>query len=361
MTLPASVYHHTGLESSGGATQVAHSIMKGLIKSDVETNLSFELGEGSSTAAILPEDLGRYLPTDAIAHIHCTSNWPGLLNSISPRQKLVITLHDCELFTGGCPYPLDCADLDSDCNPPCPRKFPDSDALRKSKHELIHKLGPTIVSPSRWLARLAKTHLFKPITIIPNGIPWPDALPKKREARSQLGINPAARVVLFVAHGGASAAYKSGPVWKNIWQHLKALIPELLCFTVGGDTAEKEGDLITWPYVARERLATLMAAADVLLYPTMADNHSLVVLEAMSQALPIVAYQVGGIPEQISHNQTGLLVEAGDQPAFIKAAHDLIRAPSTCREYGQAAFFAGHKRFSAERMVSDYLKLYSKV
>lgn len=361
MTLPASVYHHTGLESSGGATRVARLIMDGLQGFDVETNLSFELGEGADSAAILPDDLGRYLPPEAIAHIHCTANWPALLGSLTTRQKLVVTLHDCELFTGGCPYPLGCENIDADCATPCPRNFPDSGELRKRKHELVNKLEPALVSPSRWLAKLAKTHLFKPVTVIPNGIPWPDTIPKKRDARAQLGINPAARVALFVAHGGTSAAYKSGPAWRRIWTRLKDRIPELLCFAVGGDTAGKDGDLVIWPYVARERLAMLMAAADVLLYPTKADNHSLVVLEAMAQALPVVAYSVGGIPEQVAHQQTGLLVEPEDQDAFIEAADELLQAPRQCRDMGQAAFFAGHKRFSAERMVADYLKLYSRL
>lgn len=361
MSLTTSVYHHTGLESSGGATRVARLIMDGLQSAELETSLSFELGEGADSAAILPEDFGRYLPPDAIAHVHCTGNWPALLDSLTTRQRTVVTMHDCELFTGGCPYPLDCSHFDAACDNPCPRNFPSSFELRKRKHELVQKLDPVLVSPSRWLAKLAKAHLFKPVEIIPNGIPWPTVIPRKRQARTKLGINPAAKMALFVAHGGTSAAYKSGPAWKTIWKHLKARIPELLCFAVGGDTAGKDGDLVVWPYVARDRIALLMSAADVLLYPTKADNHSLVVLEAMAQALPIVSYSVGGIPEQITHQVTGLLVEPGEQDDFIQAAANLLQSPHKCREMGQAAFFAGHKRFSSERMVADYMKLYANI
>ncbi len=46
MPLPESVYHHTGLESSGGATRVARLLMEGLGEQGVESNLSFELGKG---------------------------------------------------------------------------------------------------------------------------------------------------------------------------------------------------------------------------------------------------------------------------------------------------------------------------
>ncbi|QJB56141.1 glycosyltransferase [Pseudodesulfovibrio sp. zrk46] len=361
MPLPEAIYHHTGLESSGGATRVARLLIDGLKEHNVECNLSFELGEGPDTAAILPDDFGRYLPRAAMAHIHCTGNWPALLASVPKKASCVITLHDCELFTGGCPYPLGCSVVDADCANPCPRKFPDSEELRKLKHELIQRLDPVLVAPSRWLAKLAKMHLFREVKIIPNGIPWPEAPPKKSEARRQLGINPSARVVLFVAHGGTSAAYKSGSAWRRIWEQVKAQVPEALCFAVGGDTAGRDGDLVIWPYVERDRLALLMSAADVLLYPTMADNHSLVVLEAMSQALPVVAYGVGGIPEQITDRETGVLIEPENEAALIEAGIEMLTSPGVARDLGRTAFSMGQRRFSAKRMVADYIKLYRKL
>ena len=361
MPLPESVYHHTGLESSGGATRVARLLMEGLGEQGVESNLSFELGEGPDAAAILPDDFGRYLPKGALAHIHCTGNWPALLASISRMRKCVITLHDCEVFTGGCPYPLGCDVIDANCANPCPRKFPDSLELRKLKHQLINTLDPVLVAPSRWLARMARTHLFRPVSVIPNGIPWPDRPISKSEARRQLGINSVAKVALFVAHGGTEAAYKSGNAWRRIWEAIKAKVPEALCFAVGGDNAGRDGDLVIWPYVERDRLELLMGAADVLLYPTRADNHSMVILEAMSQALPVVAYAVGGVPEQIIDRETGRLVEPGDEKSFIETSIDLLAAPGLSRDMGQAAFSAGQKRFTAERMVWDYLKLYRQL
>jgi len=356
--LPA-IFHHTGLESTGGATRVARLIMDGLTRQGIEANLSFELAEGADAAAILPEDFGQYLPGDALPHVHCTGNWPVLLGSIPERRKTIITLHDCELFTGGCPYPLDCPAIDEDCASPCPRNFPNSEELRKTKLKLLKRINPVLVAPSRWLSRLARTHLHQSVTIIPNGIPWPDRPAAKKEARRKLGINSAARVALFAAHGGMSAAYKSGNAWKGLWEGIKAQLPEALCFAVGGDKAGRHEDLVIWPYVERERLSLLMAAADLMLYPTKADNHSLVILEAMAQALPVVAYAVGGVPEQIIDQSTGLLVSPDNKTEFIDKAATLLGNPTRCRDIGQAAFSAGKKRFSAERMVADYIKLYT--
>ena len=104
-----------------------------------------------------------------------------------------------------------------------------------------------------------------------------------------------------------------------------------------------------------------MAAADVLLYPTRADNHSLVILEAMAQGLPAVAYDVGGISEQITEMITGRVIEPEDEEAFVIAAAEMLTNPALCRDLGQAAFSLGRKRFTAERMVSDYMKLYRQM
>jgi len=355
---PVATRHHTGLETRGGATRVARLLVEGLAATGHDAALSFEAAESGGTPTA-PADFGPALPPEAIPHLHCSGDWPALLGSLPEARKTVVTLHDCELFTGGCPYPLDCTILQGDCESGCNRNFPDAAALKKRKYRLLHRLDPTVVAPSRWLARLAKIHLHLPVTIIPNGVPWPEQPPRRDEARQQLGINPAARVVLFTAHGGEEAAYKDGGNWRAIWQRIRARVPGALCFMVGGQTAAREDDIVIWPYVERTRLAQLMAAADLLLYPTLADNHSLTILEAMARALPVVAHAVGGVPEQIMDNETGLLAEPGDPARIADLAADLLTTPGRCRDLGRNAFSFGAKRFTAERMVADYARLYT--
>ncbi|EGB15283.1 glycosyl transferase group 1 [Pseudodesulfovibrio mercurii] len=358
MKLPP-VHHHTGLEASGGATRVARLLLEGLGRRGVETCLSFELAEEADGAAMQPEEFGARLPEGTVAHVHCTGDWPALLGSIPTGTKVVVTLHDCELFTGGCPYPLNCPMREDGCADPCPRNFPDAEGLRKRKLAEVRRLEPALVAPSRWLARLARTHLLRPVRVIPNGIPWPTGLRTKNDARRALGIHPAARVALFAAHGGMNAAYKSGDTWQDIWERLKKALPDLVCFAVGGDREERRDDFILWPYVDRAKLALLMTASDALLYPTRADNHSLVVLEAMAAGLPVVAYGVGGVPEQIVDRLTGMLVPPGDRDRFVDTALSVLSSRSLVRQLGREAFLSGGRKFTAERMVVDYARLYA--
>jgi glycosyltransferase involved in cell wall biosynthesis len=67
-----------------------------------------------------------------------------------------------------------------------------------------------------------------------------------------------------------------------------------------------------------------MAAADVFALPSMAESLGVVLLEAMACGLPIVASNVGGIPELVTHNYNGLLVEPGDAEGLANSIVALL-------------------------------------
>jgi glycosyltransferase involved in cell wall biosynthesis len=67
-----------------------------------------------------------------------------------------------------------------------------------------------------------------------------------------------------------------------------------------------------------------MAAADVFALPSLAESLGVVLLEAMACGLPIVASNVGGIPEVVTHNYNGLLVEPGDAEGLANSIIELL-------------------------------------
>jgi N-acetyl-alpha-D-glucosaminyl L-malate synthase BshA len=102
-------------------------------------------------------------------------------------------------------------------------------------------------------------------------------------------------------------------------------------------------------------------AADVGLVTSETESFCLSILEAMCFACPSVATQVGGIPEVIDDNATGLLAPSGDADALARAVEGLIRDPKRRVALGQAAKARARGMFSAAVIVPRYEALYRRV
>lgn len=109
----------------------------------------------------------------------------------------------------------------------------------------------------------------------------------------------------------------------------------------------------------RTDIAELLVAADVFLMSSRYEGISIAVLEAMRATLPVVATHVGGIPETVLSDRTGLLVASEDIDAFATAMLVLARSPDLRHEYGASARNLQLKEFSLEAMLSRYADLYA--
>ncbi len=103
----------------------------------------------------------------------------------------------------------------------------------------------------------------------------------------------------------------------------------------------------------------LLAAARCLLLPTLApETSSLVALEALAAGTPVIAFPSGAIPEILEDGRTGFLVQETMEKAAPAMAAAMARAstldPEACRA-------AARERFSAPRMLREYLALYASL
>lgn len=368
--MSVSVIHHTLLELRGGASRVASILNDELAAMGVESSHSFEVAESRDGEAALlsrpwPARLEEAIAAGSVVHVHSTSQWHELLAFLAARQaRTVITLHDFQLVAGGCVAPVECDISAGRCPDPCPRGYPDPEGERKLRKRLVGNLDPVIASPSEWLRRQAASSLEREVVLVPNGVPWPQTMPDaaaKSAAKKALGIAQAARTVLFVAHGGRRAAYKAGHEWDFIWRLIKEQVPGAVGIMAGGKSMERDGDLLRLPYLEPEHLARVLTAADVLCYPTLADNHPLAVLEAMAHGAAVAASAVGGVKEQVADGVNGLLAPPEEWETLATHTAELLARPPRCRELSRTAFEQGAKRFNARRMAEDYRTLYGRV
>ena len=116
--------------------------------------------------------------------------------------------------------------------------------------------------------------------------------------------------------------------------------------------------------IVREKVHAIedyLQIADIGLYTSDAESFCLSILEAMCFGCPSVSTSVGGIPEVVEDNESGVLVPAGDAAALAKALEALLEDETRRHALGRAAQARARERFSAEVIVPRYEALYRKL
>ncbi|HWQ21985.1 MAG TPA: glycosyltransferase, partial [Clostridia bacterium] len=110
----------------------------------------------------------------------------------------------------------------------------------------------------------------------------------------------------------------------------------------------------------RDDIPDLMAAADALVLSSRWEGLPMVLLEAASAGLPVIATDIGGVGEVVADQETGLLVPAGDVDALGAAMIRLAGFPSEVRhDMGKQAHRLVEERYSLAAVVDTWVELYA--
>ena len=108
-------------------------------------------------------------------------------------------------------------------------------------------------------------------------------------------------------------------------------------------------------------IPSLLQGLDCFVLPSLAEGVSNTILEAMASGLPVVATRVGANAELVDDGLTGALVSAADSDALARAIVAYFDDPASAKHHGRAARQRAESRFSLERMVERYHRLYSEL
>jgi len=309
-----------------------------------------------------------------LLHLHWVSriiDYPSFFGSLPANLPLVWTLHDMQPLTGGCHHAHDCDRFQQACGN-CPVLG------RPGDHDLSHRdhgikkaalAGRTIhiVTPSRWLERLARTSSLLPpscnFQTIHNGINLADFQPlEKRAARRQLGLPEDG---LLIGYAAESLTNKPKGI-EEFLQAISRLKPENRVTGLVFGKGEPPAGIATVPLInlgfltipAQIRLA--YAAADIFTVPSHAETISQTAPEAFACGTPVVASDVGGIPEIVRHGETGLLARPQDSES-LAAQLTVLAADAALRQRLAAA---GRdlvcREFEVAGQTARYGELYAK-
>jgi len=117
------------------------------------------------------------------------------------------------------------------------------------------------------------------------------------------------------------------------------------------------GDRIAFLGEVRD-VPAVLARARMFVLPSRSEGIPLTVLEAMACGVPVVATRVGGLPEVVDHEVTGLLVPPADPAALAGAMVEIWNDPDRSARMGRAGRRCAEERFDVLRMVAEYERLY---
>ena len=253
-----------------------------------------------------------------ILHVHNWYNFLSLddINQLLVEYKVVFTAHDERLLTGGCHITFACDRYEQSCKS-CPQVRFAASAISNSADKLQKVLSESenysIIAPSNWLSEKFRLASFinssSQVKSIPNLIPiapksnlssicrsdfkfffvtnaassWNKGLPEVLEAIDKLSkMNPSMKFHLHIA----------GTENQNSWVYSPNLVVNFLGVLT-------ETGMQDW-----------YRASDALIVASKSENSPNVISEAQIQGLFVIGHAVGGIPEIVRDQETGLLYES---------------------------------------------------
>lgn len=303
-----------------------------------------------------------------LVHLHWLASSLLRVEELGRLEVPVVwTLHDAWAFTGGCHYAGDCDAYRKQCGT-CPHLGSSRDndlsrALWKRKREAYSRMNLTVVSPSRWLANLARqSSLFaeRRVEVIPNGLDTDVFKPiENRVAKAYLGVDRAHPVLLFGAQW-LTDRRKGGDLLCDAIARLDFPCT-LLTFGEGKlPLAVNERVVVRELGTLSDEISLVMmySAADVFLCPSREDNLPNTVVESLACGTPCAAFDVNGLPEMIEHRKTGWLAKAFDPADFATGIKWLATHPSPER-LREAARDKALAEYSLSVMTERYARLYA--
>jgi len=243
---------------------------------------------------------------------------------------------------------------------------------------LGYNLCDHVIAVSRFVAdRLKKVYRVpdKKISIVYNGIDTEFFCRKSEKEigylKKRLQIENSNKVILFVRPSprkGLHHLVQAMPIIKRRNRNIKLVVVGKPIPDGYEEYVKKlstklgiEDDIILVGKVARNDLATLYSLSQVYVLPSFYDALPTSVLEAMACKVPVVAYNVGGIPEMVQNGTTGFLVEKGDIISLAQKIELVLSDDLLARRLGEVSRSRVKNRFSCEVMSKNILNVYSSL
>lgn len=292
------------------------------------------------------------------------------------NKPIVWTLHDMWAFTGGCHYNQECNKHTKSCGA-CPqlssnRNWDLSRWVWGRKQKAWQNLNLTIVTPSKWLADCAKaSSLFKNkrVEVIPYGLDTDIFRPIERKtARKLLKLPQDKQLVLFLSLQATSDKRKGFQLLQPALQKLSIgnWQDRIELVVVGASKPEKDLNLgFKSHYLGTLTddlmLALAYSAVDVFVAPSLQDNLPNTVLEALSCGTPCVAFNIGGMPDMLEHQQNGYIAKPYEIDDLVEGIMWILENQERYQKLAHRAREKAEQKFALKIQADRYKSLFTEI
>lgn len=283
-------------------------------------------------------------------------------------KKIVWTLHDMWSITGRCAYTFGCEKWKEKCGQCENKKSYPISMIDRSDKELvlkkeiigtIDKNNMTIVTPSKWLANICReTYLNKfNICSIPNGIEHDVVTLSKEKIRNKYNIPNNKIVILFVA-ADTNDERKGVKYILDIISDCE----DKIFISIGKKIENvKFNNLIQLGYISdRDKVNEIYFISDVFIIPSLDENFPTTVIEAFSNGTPVVGFNIGGIPEQISLDVGKVLNNISSE----QIKYEIFRLTSDKKKLSEYSSNARRKfinEYNKDIFLKRYIEIYNDI
>jgi L-malate glycosyltransferase len=207
------------------------------------------------------------------------------------------------------------------------------------------------------------------IDVVPSGIDFApfDAVTDRDFLRMEFGFAPDDFLAGIVA---ALEDHKGHRYLIEAARLIKSRAPKAKIIIVGKGSLELELDKqarelqvddLVYFLGFREDVPRLLASLDVFVLSSHLEGLGTSIMDAMASRLPVVATAVGGIPEVVKDEETGLLVAPKSPEALAEAILRLYEDRALARRLGERGHEVVHEKFSAEAMARRIIEIYERI
>lgn len=235
-----------------------------------------------------------------------------------------------------------------------------------------NRLTDITLACSNVVAESARRRMHIPperLRIIHNGVEIPPILDssERKVGREALGLKTAEPTLICVAN---FHAYKGHSHLLRALHSVREAEPRVQLLLLGDGPLAKALEVLASKYSLtdcihflghRRDVTRMLQLADIFVLASEREAFPVCILESMAAGRPVVATEVGGIPEAVVHGETGLLVPPGDSGALAEAILTLLRDPARAQAMGWAGRDRAIKAFGLDRMVTETQQLYDEL